>query len=220
MPLDAALAWGVTLAAHGALLLMLAGGHMPRLGAHGATGRSGQGAPQSAELTVAFIQVPASLARSGHGPSRLPSIASTLRESKAAGLVAVPAVTANDQLNTSATSDGATAVSLRDPDQQNSTGIAAGMAGLAGGTGEKERYLGALRLAVTAKWEALHPGQEMPPCTMSIDQAVGGVVNSAFADCAVDADSRRALEAAVLMAQPLPYEGFESEFADRIRLDL
>jgi len=51
-------------------------------------------------------------------------------------------------------------------------------------------------------------------CTMRITQAPGGRVDAVetLPDCPYDEDGRRSVVAAVLRAEPLPYEGFESVF--------
>ncbi|GLQ88295.1 energy transducer TonB [Dyella flagellata] len=53
------------------------------------------------------------------------------------------------------------------------------------------------------------------PCLVKVVQRPGGWVVSAAVDqsCPYDTTSRRAVEGAVLRAQPLPYKGFESVFS-------
>ncbi|HET6433308.1 cell envelope integrity protein TolA [Dyella sp.] len=80
-------------------------------------------------------------------------------------------------------------------------------------TGLLGRYLAAVQNAVTQNW--LRP-DNMPntPCVVHITQLPGGDVMSAKVDssCPYDEAGRRSVENAVLRAQPLPYQGFESVF--------
>jgi colicin import membrane protein len=74
-------------------------------------------------------------------------------------------------------------------------------------------YLAAISNAVTPNW--LRP-DNLPdaPCLVHIVQIPGGQVLSAKADasCPYDASGKASIENAVLRSQPLPYQGFESEF--------
>jgi colicin import membrane protein len=96
----------------------------------------------------------------------------------------------------------------------------AGSARGAASANDNGAYVDALRRAISTKWEALHPGQTVPNCALSIAQEPGGQVNHATATCPDAADLARALEAAVLMAQPLPYQGYEAAFAPQLELKL
>ena len=75
------------------------------------------------------------------------------------------------------------------------------------------QYLAAIQNAVTQNW--LRP-DNMPnaPCVVHIVQLPGGQVLSAKASpsCPYDAAGKKSVEDAVLRAQPLPYQGFESVF--------
>jgi len=79
------------------------------------------------------------------------------------------------------------------------------------------QYLAAIQNAVTQNW--LRP-DNMPnaPCVVHIVQLPGGQVLSAKASpsCPYDAAGRKSVEDAVLRAQPLPYQGFESVFQREI----
>jgi colicin import membrane protein len=80
--------------------------------------------------------------------------------------------------------------------------------------GLKARYAAALRAAIQAKWTR---PDSVPPdaiCRLTIRQLPGGEVMDVkvSSPCAYDEPGRRSIEAAVLKAQPLPYEGFESVF--------
>jgi colicin import membrane protein len=79
------------------------------------------------------------------------------------------------------------------------------------------QYLAAIQNAVTQNW--LRP-DNMPnqPCVVHIVQLPGGQVLSAKASpsCPYDAAGKKSVEDAVLRAQPLPYQGFESVFQREI----
>lgn len=90
-----------------------------------------------------------------------------------------------------------------------------------GGSSDSLRtaYLAALRTAIQGKWSVNpdHHGN----CSVTVRQTIGGNVASAIAtDCKLDESDRMALEAAALMAQPLPYAGFESVFSDDVLLEM
>lgn len=91
----------------------------------------------------------------------------------------------------------------------------------AGGSGEdglRAAYLAALRAAVNKQWARSGSNGK---CSLVLKQSIGGAVQSAIsADCELDAEAQRALEAAALMAQPLPYLGFESVFSSELQLDI
>lgn len=89
----------------------------------------------------------------------------------------------------------------------------------AGGNGDdglRAAYLAALRTAIRLHWNYQGPPRR---CSLTIKQSPGGVVQSAIAgECSLPTQDRRALEAAVLMAQPVPYAGYESVFGAEISL--
>lgn len=80
-------------------------------------------------------------------------------------------------------------------------------------TGLLGQYLAAVQNAVTQNW--LRP-DNMPnvPCVVHIVQSPGGNVMSAKVDpsCPYDEAGKRSVENAVLRANPLPYQGFETVF--------
>lgn len=58
-------------------------------------------------------------------------------------------------------------------------------------------------------------------CKLIIRQSLGGEVEgSTTVDCILPMDARRSLEAAALMAQPLPYAGFEAVFSEEISIQI
>ena len=79
------------------------------------------------------------------------------------------------------------------------------------------QYMAAIQNAVTQNW--IRP-DNMPnaPCVVHIVQISGGQVLSAKAspNCPYDAAGKKSVEDAVLRAQPLPYQGFESVFRREI----
>lgn len=78
----------------------------------------------------------------------------------------------------------------------------------------RARYVFALQQVVTMAW--LRPDTARPGlrCTVRIVQLPGGEVMSASVvpPCNGDPLTQRSLEAAVMRAQPLPYQGYESVF--------
>lgn len=78
-------------------------------------------------------------------------------------------------------------------------------------------YLAALKAAINKQRWAL--GGRQGNCTLTITQTAGGLVGSALSnDCGMPRADRLALEAAALMAQPLPYAGYETVFSPTIDL--
>lgn len=95
-------------------------------------------------------------------------------------------------------------------------GVSSG--GGSGKDGLRAAYLAALKAAIDKHW-ARTGGKGK--CSLILKQSIGGSVQSAIStDCELDLDSRRGLEAAALMAQPLPYLGFETVFASEMQLDI
>ncbi len=82
-------------------------------------------------------------------------------------------------------------------------------------------YQQALQQAILSNWtrpESVPLGQR---CKIVIRQIPGGQVIEAQVDpsCPFDEPGRRSVERAVLLAQPLPYKGFESVFSRTITLN-
>jgi hypothetical protein len=94
-----------------------------------------------------------------------------------------------------------------------------GAAGNSGNTGLRDAYLRALRTAILDKWG--RPNANLTGCTIALEQDVNGLVVSArVGDCTLNAEQRDSLESAALMAQPLPYAGYETVFEKRLDLNL
>lgn len=96
---------------------------------------------------------------------------------------------------------------------------AGGLSGAKGEAGLMDAYLAALRTKILAKYGG--NDHDIRGCIVTLQQHVGGVVLSAkVSGCNAGALIKNELEAAALMAQPLPYSGFESVFSERLDLGL
>lgn len=83
----------------------------------------------------------------------------------------------------------------------------------------KIQYEAAIRAAIERKWQSLPPPRLSKNCTLHFTQTPGGAVTSALArNCDLSEEQRLGLEAAVLMAQPLPYQGYESVFETELEI--
>ena len=84
--------------------------------------------------------------------------------------------------------------------------------------GLNDRYSSAIQSVVQQNW--LRPDSAQPglKCQLNITQIPGGEVIEAHvvAPCNADEITRRSIEAAVLRAQPLPYQGYEQVFSRNI----
>jgi hypothetical protein len=83
----------------------------------------------------------------------------------------------------------------------------------------EQAYLMALRAAIQSKWtrQSTQGGR----CAVTIQQTIGGQVTGAISkSCILGQSDRRALEAAALAAQPLPYAGFERVFREQITVEM
>ena len=97
---------------------------------------------------------------------------------------------------------------------ENATDVTAGQEVPNVRSDRKVLYAAALRAAVARQWKSMHGADPPSGCVLVISQRAGGVVVSSEATSCPGSDSsaRRGLEAAALMAQPLPYQGFEDVF--------
>lgn len=83
----------------------------------------------------------------------------------------------------------------------------------------RSQYEIGIRAAIERKWQQLGQSSVRERCTLRFTQSAGGVVTGAITeDCELPAEERSRLEAAVLMAQPLPYKGYESVFSTEIEV--
>ena len=82
-------------------------------------------------------------------------------------------------------------------------------------------YHAALREAIRQKWASLTDRPFPSGCVLRLTMAVGGSVNATSANgCALSNEDRLQLEAVALMAQPLPYAGYEAVFVSELPLQL
>jgi colicin import membrane protein len=86
----------------------------------------------------------------------------------------------------------------------------------ANGTDEglQARYIAAIVNKVVSKWRRPDSVPIGARCKVHIRQMVGGTVTQVevASPCALDEEGRKSIEQAVLLAQPLPYAGFETVF--------
>lgn len=82
-------------------------------------------------------------------------------------------------------------------------------------------YRASLRAAIQHKWAALTDRPFPTGCILQLNQKAGGAVTATSANrCTISQEDRLQLEAAALMAQPLPYAGYERVFSESIGLSL
>lgn len=92
-----------------------------------------------------------------------------------------------------------------------------------GGRGDDllARYQAAVRARIAATWRTLTERDFPSGCALVLTQTPGGSVTATSAkSCTFSQEDRLQLEAAALMAQPLPYAGYESVFAPEMQLAL
>lgn len=83
----------------------------------------------------------------------------------------------------------------------------------------EQAYLMALRAAIQSKWTRQSTQDGL--CAVTIQQTIGGQITGAISkSCTLGQADRRALEAAALAAQPLPYAGFERVFREQITVEM
>jgi hypothetical protein len=202
-PRDRLLAVVITLAFHVFLLCLAIG----RSGLHGSAGRlnSGDG---SGDFEVQFVALPS--AKTVPVATKKPDH-SQLSERSQTGTHAVLGETQNLPLSKTGISAGSTAAS-------QSAATSASASGAAAGDDLDAKYRAAIRQAVMSQWSKVKGAKPGETCVLTIQQEPGGKVLSAITQdpCALDEASRRTLEAAALIVQPLPYAGFESVFQAQI----
>jgi hypothetical protein len=82
-------------------------------------------------------------------------------------------------------------------------------------------YHAALRARIAQKWHDLTDRKFPSGCTLRVAQTPGGAVTAISANsCDLSNEDRLQLEAIALMAQPLPYAGYEAVFAENLDLAL
>ncbi|WP_129588402.1 hypothetical protein [Solilutibacter silvestris] len=82
-------------------------------------------------------------------------------------------------------------------------------------------YQAAMRVAIFKTWQGLSKNSYPSGCTIHLSQNPGGAVTAASAaTCGLSKEDQLQLEAAALMAQPMPYAGYESVFSTEMDLTL
>jgi len=230
---DRIVAWGISLTLHVALLCFV----WSEVGARGSNS-SEPGSEGEAAITIDFVAIP----REQATPSDSENQAEDADESEDASAAAASAENASSDFvptpdgdepalaNAEASTSGhdqqekaeASANSEALAESVTQVAQAAGTQGSAGGTAEdglEARYRAALVQAIRAQWAGDKERKRGEPCIVTIKQVEGGFVQLASAKgCVLSEEDRRALEAAVVKAQPLPYQGFETVFREERQL--
>lgn len=82
-------------------------------------------------------------------------------------------------------------------------------------------YRAALRARIIQTWRTVTDRRFPQGCVLHLSQGPGGVVTATSANgCTLSSEDRLQLEAAALIAQPLPYVGYEAVFAPEMELRL
>lgn len=101
----------------------------------------------------------------------------------------------------------------------SASGAAAGSVGNPDKTNLRDAYMQALRGAILDKWD--RPKANLEGCMITLEQGGNGLLVSArVSDCTLSDEQRDSLESAALMAQPLPYAGYETVYKERLELNL
>lgn len=186
--MDAVVSCVVTLGLHGLLVFaVLWLGGAPAGSAISAAGQSGSGVSDTDGLVVVVIDAPMPWANKPQRGSNaldvpvLPEAPSSTELPQTA--IASPQRGGVSPISARGATTTLPAVSL---DGSGSAGSARGAAS----ANNNGTYVDALRRAIATKWEALHPGQRVPNCSLLIDQEPGGQVNRAAATCPDAADLR------------------------------
>lgn len=190
----------VVLLGHGLLLVRLA--NAP------ATGAVDGGDDRQGAMEVTFITLPKVASRA---PSFPPPLKSPVSE-----IVEAPKLRSS-----SAQSSGAIENSLVEQSEHLASKRAGNEGEQEAGANEdlKGQYEAAIRAAIQRKWQQLGQSSVRGKCILQFTQSAGGAVTTATTDdCDLPTEERARLEAAVLMAQPLPYKGFESVFTTEIEV--
>lgn len=103
------------------------------------------------------------------------------------------------------------------------TASSAASASSGGGAGNDllASYQAAMRAAIFRTWQGLSRKPYPNGCAIHLSQNPGGAVTAtSAAACGLSREDRLQLEAAALMAQPMPYAGYESVFSPETDLIL
>lgn len=185
----------LVLLAHGLPLIHLASSLEP-----GAD--DGRHARQSS-MEVTFITLPKANPRVPSSPDpSTPQVSRTVEATKLPSFPTQSSSAINDSLGEQSTSESTQSLAVQKTSSNE---------------GLRAQYEAAIRAAIERKWQQLGQSSALGKCTLRFTQSAGGVVASATTDdCDLPDEERWRLEAAVLMAQPLPYKGYESVFATEI----
>ena len=173
------------------------------------TGREGFGAGMS----VTFVALPPSPQPAAEVPTPTSDPASRARDG--ASEAARPTSEKGDRVESP--------ILVSRPDVPDQRDIRSGPFSAGGSTGDdlQASYHAALRAAIQRKWRELGTQRFPSGCRLQLALGPGGVVNATTAGgCDLPANIRQQLEAAALMAQPLPYAGYEPVFAPEVWLEL
>lgn len=110
-------------------------------------------------------------------------------------------------------------VAPQTPDTTTSQAAAASSGGA--GNDLLASYQAAMRAAIFKTWQGLSKNTYPTGCTIHLSQNPGGtVIATSAAVCGLSREDQLQLEAAALMAQPMPYAGYESVFSAEMDLTL
>ena len=82
-------------------------------------------------------------------------------------------------------------------------------------------YQAAIRTSISSTWQRLSKRDYPAGCTIHLSQSPGGIVTAtSAAACGLSREDQFQLEAAALIAQPMPYAGYEPVFSSEMDLAL
>ena len=200
----------------GGFLLTVAGQGIP------GAGQARQGVDDA--LVVAFIAVPAKGSAQAEVPALSPSDPAPAQEQPEHSEQTTPTTGPGhphilSEQGDYAPPDAATAAAT----SSSQASAAASNAAMRGSPANDlvANYQAALRARIAQTWRTLSRRDFPTGCALHLRQSPGGSVTATSANgCALSQDDRLQLEAAALMAQPLPYAGYESVFTTELVLEL
>ncbi|MCC7096201.1 MAG: hypothetical protein IT472_03355 [Thermomonas sp.] len=190
-------------------------------------GISGAGKAQPGDgdaLVVAFVTLPAKGSAHAEVPALPTSDPVTAQEQPVQSEQTTPDAGSGPPHILSVQGDyapsGASAASIPSPSQASAAASDAAMRG-SPANDLAASYHAALRARIAQTWQTLSRRDFPTGCALLLRQSPGGAITATSANgCALSQDDRLQLEAATLMAQPLPYAGYESVFATELVLAL
>lgn len=175
------------------------------------------------EMVVEFIALPSPITDSRPAPISIQQEPATPDQRYSTTPPPSPLIQSDPQVDHTLSDIGEQVALETQPEAQSVSG-GANLSATPGGKPADDllaNYHGALRAAVRRKWAQLTTRPFPTGCTVRLDLSVGGPVNATSASgCDIPQADRMQLEAAVLMAQPLPYAGYESVFTADLPLTL